>query len=97
MFSFFKKSLIIALLLSTTILGSNPIKISLIERITHFIQWPSLNEEFVIGIYKNKKLREDMLEAYDGKLIHDLPIEVVNIKNYKDFILQKTQQKKLTK
>lgn len=89
MFSFLKKSLIIALLLSTTILGSNPIKISLIERITHFIQWPSLNEEFVIGIYKNKKLREDMLEAYDGKLIHDLPIEVVNIKNYKDIKLQK--------
>ena len=89
MFNSIKKILIIALLLSTTILGSNPIKISLIERITQFIQWPSLNEEFIIGVYNNKQLRNDMLEAYDDKSIHDLPIEVLNIKNYKDEKLNK--------
>ena len=30
-----------------------------------------------------------MIEAYEGKSIHDLPIEVVNIRNYKDIKNQK--------
>lgn len=79
-----KKLLCIFILLSTTVFGSNTIKISIIERITHFIQWPNLEKVFVIGIYQNEKLKDEMIDIYQGKKIQRLPIKVYNIKNPRD-------------
>lgn len=79
-----KKFFLILILLTTTIQGSNPIKISIVERITRFIEWPFLDEKFIIGIYKNKNLKDQMIEIYSDKLIHDREIEVFNITNPND-------------
>lgn len=53
-----KKIFFLTLILLSTAFGSNNIKISIIERITHFIQWPKLESEFIIGIYQNEELKK---------------------------------------
>lgn len=93
MYSLIKKIFFILLLLSSTIYasnyGSNSIKISIIERIPNFIQWPRLDNEFIIGIYQNKKLKDQMDDFFKNKKIQKHPIKIINIKNYKDKRLEK--------
>ena len=58
--NFTKKIFILVFLLVSTAFGSDSIKITIIERITHFIQWPKLENKFVIGIYQNEQLKDKM-------------------------------------
>lgn len=83
------KKLIIILLLFSNCLSSDSIKITLIEKVSQFIQWPELNEKFIIGVYKNEKLKDEMIEIYKDKTIQKLAIEVYNIKDEKDSRIQK--------
>lgn len=78
------KILLLFFILGTTTFSSDTIKITIIERITHFIQWPELQDKFYIGIYKDEKLKEQMIDAYNNKKIQKLPIEVFDIKNPDD-------------
>ena len=84
-----KKIFFICLLLLNTAFGSNNIKISIIERITNFIEWPELQDKFIIGIYQNEELKNQMNTLFKNKKIQKLPIEVFNIKNYRDKKLKK--------
>lgn len=79
-----KKIFFLTLILFSTAFGSNHIKISIIERITHFIQWPKLENEFIIGIYQNEELKDQMNIIFEDKEIQKLPIKVYNIKNPQD-------------
>lgn len=83
------KKLIVILLLFNNCLSSDSIKIALIEKVSQFIQWPELNEKFIIGVYKNEKLKDEMIEIYKDKTIQKLKIEVYNIKDEKDSRIQK--------
>ena len=83
------KKLILVLFLLNSSLASDPIKITLVERISQFIEWPYLDNEFAIGVYKNEELKNEMIETYMGKTIHKLPIKIYNIQNYKDIELNK--------
>lgn len=96
MFNIVKK-LIIILFLFNHSLGSNSIKITLVERISQFIEWPQLNEKFVIGIYQNEQLKDEMISTYEEKTIQKLPIEVYNIKDEKDERIQKVNLLYFTK
>ncbi len=82
--SFIKKIFILIFLLVTTAFGTSNIKITIIERITQFIQWPKLEDKFVIGIYQNEQLKDKMKIVLKDKKIQKLPIEVFNIKNHQD-------------
>lgn len=87
--SFTKKIFILILLLSSTVLGSNNIKIIIIERITNFIQWPKLENKFVIGIYQNEDLKDQMRSILKNKKIQKRSIEIYNIQNPEDEKLNK--------
>ncbi|MBU0925305.1 YfiR family protein [bacterium] len=88
MINILKKIILILLLLSSSF-SSDSIKITLIEKISQFIQWPKLNEEFIIGVYKNEQLKNEMIEIYKNKTIQKLPIKVYNIQSDKDNELNK--------
>jgi hypothetical protein len=84
------KSLIKLIFLFTFLantLYANSVKITLIERLTQFIEWPYLDNEFKIGVYKNDNITYDIEEAYENKKIHRLPIKVYNIKDEHDLNL----------
>lgn len=82
--NYLKTVLFLLLILNTTIFGSDIIKMTLVERIPQFIKWPKLEKSFVIGIYKNENLKNQMIKLYENKKIHDLPIKIINIKSTKD-------------
>jgi len=79
-----KKIFFLTLILFSTAFGSNNIKITIIERITHFIQWPNLENKFIIGIYQNEDLKDQMNIILKEKKIQRLPVTVYNIKNPED-------------
>ena len=80
-----KKFLILfIILLNLNFLNADILKITLVEKITQFIKWPELKDTFVIGIYKNEDLQKQMLEIYENKKIHELPIKVINIDSSND-------------
>jgi hypothetical protein len=81
---YLKTILFLIILFNTTIFGSNLIKITLLERIPQFITWPLHQKEFIIGIYKNIDLKNQMVKLYKNKKIHNLDIKVVNINNPED-------------
>ena len=83
------KKLIIILLLFNNCLSYDTIKITLIQRVSQFIQWPELNEKFIIGVYQNEKLKDEMIKLYKDKTIQKLPIEIYNIKDEKDKRIEK--------
>lgn len=82
------KSIFILLLFYSNINATSSIKISLIEKITQFIQWPEINEEFKIGIYQNKQLKKDMESFYKDKKIHKAEIELYDIDNFTEDIIE---------
>lgn len=84
MINILKVFIILLFIFNSSILGSNPIKITLVERISQFVQWPKLEDKFVIGIYQNEQLKDEMIETYKNKTIQKLPIEVYNIKDKND-------------
>lgn len=96
MTNFFKKILIISLLLNYSF-GSNSIKITLVERISQFVQWPQLNDKFIIGVYKNEQLKDKMNDIYKDKTIQRLPIEVYNIIDFQDTRLKEVNVLYFTK
>jgi hypothetical protein len=79
MSSFLKKSIFCILFITSSIDASSFIKISLIEKITQFVQWPEIKKDFKIGIYQNKKLKKEMESFYKNKKIHRANIKVYNI------------------
>lgn len=79
MFKLLIKTILFLLLLSSSIDASSSIKISLIEKITQFIHWPQIKEEFKIGIYQNKQLKKDMEVFYKNKKIHKGEIKLYDI------------------
>lgn len=79
-----KRILFLVLILFSTAFGTNNIKITVVERITHFIQWPKLENEFIIGIYQNEELKEQMKLIFENKTIQNLPVKVYNIENPQD-------------
>ncbi len=89
MFTFIKRAIFILIFLVNNIFASDNVKIALIEKITHFIKWPNLNEKFVIGIYKDEEIKDKMIQIYKDKKIHKLPIQVFNIHNLRDPNLKK--------
>ncbi len=97
MFNTLKKTIFILILFVNSVFASDTIKIALIEKITHFIKWPELNKEFVIGIYKDQKIRNMMIEIYADKKIHKLPIRILNIKNKNDAKLKEVNLLYFTK
>ena len=76
------KTILFIILLSSSIDASSSIKISLIEKITQFIQWPEIKEEFKIGIYQNKQLKKDMESFYKDKKIHKAEIKLYDIEYF---------------
>ncbi|MAD42407.1 MAG: hypothetical protein CL623_08460 [Arcobacter sp.] len=82
MFKLLIKTIFFIILISSNIDASSSIKISLIEKITQFIQWPEIKDNFKIGIYKNEKISKDMEIFYSNKKIHNLDIKIYNINNF---------------
>jgi len=80
----FIKSIFLILLFFSSVHATNLINISFIEKITPFIQWPEINKEFKIGIYKNKQLKQDMEFFYKDKKIHKAKIKLYNIDEYEE-------------
>ena len=79
MFKLLIKAIFFIILISSNIHASSSVKISLIEKITQFIQWPEINKEFKIGIYQDKKLKIDMENFYKNKKIHKTNIKLYDI------------------
>lgn len=92
-----KKLFIITLFLNSAILGSNSLTPIIIERISQFIEWPNVKDEFIIGIYQNENLKDEMINTYQDKTIQKRPIQVFNIKNKYDLNLQKVDLLYFTK
>lgn len=95
--SLLKKIFILIILSNSAILNSNTLKPIIVERISQFIEWPVQNDEFVIGIYQNQNLTNEMIESYKNKTVQKLPIKVFNIKNKYDFNLEKVDLLYFTK
>lgn len=91
------KKIILLLLLISSSLDSSLIKITFIEKISEFISWPILGNEFVIGVYKDEQLKDEMSEIYKDKTIQKLPIKVYNIQNEKDIETNKINLIYITK
>jgi len=89
MFKIFIKTIFLISLISSNIDASSSIKISLIEKITQFIQWPEIKENFNIGVYQNKQLKKDMSTDYQNKRIHKLAINVFNVDNFTEDTIDK--------
>jgi len=88
---------ILFFLFSSNLTASDSVKITIVERITHFIQWPNLKDDFTIGIYQDENLKNLMIKIYEDKKIHKLPIKVFNIKNKNDKRLKNIDLLYLTK
>jgi hypothetical protein len=82
MFKLLIKTFLFIILISSNIDASSSIKISLIEKITQFIQWPEIKKDFKIGIYQNKQLKKEMESFYKNKKIHRANIKVYDIKYF---------------
>ncbi|MCJ8326372.1 MAG: YfiR family protein [Campylobacterales bacterium] len=85
MFINLKKIFILIIVFQNILLFSNPIKLSIVKKISQFVQWPNdFNEEFLIAVYMNNKLKNEMINLYKNKTIHKKLVKVINIKNIDD-------------
>lgn len=81
-----KKVIFLFILFENILLFSNPIKLSIVKKISQFIQWPEDNNEtFLIAVYKNEMIKNEMIHLYKNKTIHKKMIKVINIDNYNDY------------
>ena len=80
----FKKAVFFLLVFSFTssLLASekeNVIRAVVLERITQFITYTDLSQEFNICVYKDKTLFKSFKNLYKGRTYKELPIKVLNI------------------
>lgn len=55
----------------------------LIERFSNFIEWPENSDEnFIIGIYKNKKRFKQWKKLYKDKRIHNKKVVILEVDEY---------------
>lgn len=82
MFKVLIKTIFFVILISSSIDASSSVKISLIEKITQFIHWPEIKDDFKIGIYQNKQISKDMEIFYLDKKIHRSNIKIYDINDF---------------
>jgi hypothetical protein len=84
MIKYFHQFIFLLLFITSTLEASDSFKITIIERITQFIQWPEIKHNFNIGIYQDKSLTKEMKEDYVNKKIHRSEIKIYNIDHFLD-------------
>ena len=78
------KIIFLFIFLTLSLQASDSVKISIIEKLTQFIQWPNNKKIFSIGIYQDKSLSKEMRKIYFDKEIHESKIKVYNIDHFLD-------------